>query len=164
MSVDVECVATGKSHNDRAVCQVAVVDSDAHVLLNVYVRPDKAIVSFLTPITGISAGSFQAKQPISLEEAKARVYALLGSDVILVGQGVENDIRWLGLQQGVHYSRAEDLSEHFKVYNPKYANWNFFSLRHEADVLLGSTSSGSHDASQDAIVCILVRIPLRFIL
>jgi hypothetical protein len=73
MSIDVECVATGLRHNDRAVAQIALVDQARpcrapavrvplltprpptqfeQPLLNLYVRPEEAVVSYLTPLTG----------------------------------------------------------------------------------------------------------------
>lgn len=52
LSVDVECVSTGKTHNDRGVCSVAVVDSNEETLLHAIVKPDKPVVSYLTPISG----------------------------------------------------------------------------------------------------------------
>jgi len=42
-SVDVECVATGPQHNQRAVAHIAVVDQWERVLLNVYVLPKEKV-------------------------------------------------------------------------------------------------------------------------
>ena len=38
-AIDVECVATGHTHNDRAVAQIAVVDERMRTLVNVFVKP-----------------------------------------------------------------------------------------------------------------------------
>ena len=51
-SIDVECVATAKTHNARAVAQISLVDEYEQVLLNLYVKPDLPVVSYLTPLTG----------------------------------------------------------------------------------------------------------------
>ena len=53
MSVDVECVTTGIHHDARDVCFVAVVDGNERVLLSKKVKPEKPVVSYLTPITGV---------------------------------------------------------------------------------------------------------------
>lgn len=53
LSLDVECVADGLSHDDRTVCSAAVVDYDENTMLYELVKPDKPVVSYLTPITGI---------------------------------------------------------------------------------------------------------------
>ena len=41
-AIDVECVATGHTHNDRAVAQIAVVDERMRTLVNVFVKPGTA--------------------------------------------------------------------------------------------------------------------------
>jgi hypothetical protein len=49
--IDVECCASGTSHNDRVISQISLVDGYEQVLLNVYVRPSVPVVSYLTPLT-----------------------------------------------------------------------------------------------------------------
>ena len=56
MSVDVECIATSKRHDARAVCSVAVVDAKENVLLNTKVKPEGRVFSYLTPLTGEKNG------------------------------------------------------------------------------------------------------------
>ena len=51
-SVDVECVATAKTHNARAVAQISLVDQYERIMLNIYVKPELPVVSYLTPLTG----------------------------------------------------------------------------------------------------------------
>ena len=118
-------------------------------------RPSLAIVSYLTPITGIAAGDVD-DSAITLAEALVLVYAELGPDVLLVGQAIQGDAKWLQLEAGVHYHSLHDLSETFKAFNPKYGNHSFFSLQHEATTLLGpaTMSEGAHDPCQDALVSI----------
>lgn len=162
VSVDVECVANGKGHNDRCVARVAVVgmppaghplhradqspakvDHMLHVLLDEVVAPPEGtkIVSFLTPLTGMTEAHFSTAKPLA--EVQAALLTLLGPDVILVGQGIQGDIDWLQLQAGRDYATAVDLAEIFKAYNPRYANFSFFTLRHEATVLLGPGTRAS---------------------
>ena len=132
--VDVEWVATGVRHDAHAVCLVAVVDKDERVVLNKKVKPTEKIVSYLTPCTGIREGDLDDGE--SLESVIAEVKALLGPNVVLVGQSVISDVEWLHLEQGVDYSRRVELGELFETYNPRYGNYSFFSLSHEANLLL----------------------------
>ena len=134
MSVDVECVATGRRHDAREVCSVAVVDSEGKVLLSKKVKPVSPVVSYLTPLTGLREGDLDRAERLS--DVLAEVKALLGRDVVLVGQGVRNDIEWLQLQQGVDYCDSRDLGQMFKAYNQRYGKYNYFSLSHEANTLL----------------------------
>lgn len=134
MSVDVECVATGKRHDAREVCSVAVVDATERVLLLKKVKPESPVMSYLTPLTGLRQGDLDDGERLS--DVVSEVKALLGPDVVLVGQGVKCDIEWLGLQQGRDYASTVDLGGMFKAYNSRYRKYSFFSLSHEANTLL----------------------------
>ena len=134
MSVDVECVATGERHDAREVCSVAVVDGSGKVLLSKKVKPTSPVASYLTPLTGLHKGDLD--DGARLEDVIVEVKALMGPGVVLVGQGIANDIKWLQLQQGVDYNKTVDLGEMFKVFNPRYGSYNFSSLSHEANTLL----------------------------
>lgn len=134
MSVDVECVATGRRHDDRAVCSVVVVDYNETVLLRKTVKPDKPVVSYLTPLTGFRQGDLDRGE--SLESVIAEVKSLLAPNVVLVGQGIKSDIDWLHLVEETDYRRYVDLGEMFKTYNSRYRNYSYFSLQHEANTLL----------------------------
>ena len=154
--VDVECVATGVRHDAHAVGLVAVVDKHERVVLNKKVKPTEKIVSYLTPRTGIREGDLDDGE--SLESVIAEVKALLGPDVVLVGQSVISDVEWLHLEQGVNYSRRVELGELFQTYNPRYDNYSFFSLSHEANLLLspGMTHFYARRACRHTLA------PLRF--
>ncbi len=132
--LDVECVATGRRHDDRDVCIVAVVDQNEQVLLKKKVKPEKPVVSYLTPLTGVRAGDLDNAPTVA--SVIAEVKALLGPNAVLVGQSIKSDIKWLRLEQGVDYGRTIELSEMFKANNSRYGNFSFFSLAHEANTLL----------------------------
>ena len=134
IALDVECVATGRRHDNRSVCLVAVVDENENVILKRKVKPDKPIVSYLTPLTGVSRGDLDDGKKLS--DVLTEVKALLGPDVVLVGQGTKSDIKWLQLEQGKDYDSVVDLGEMFKTYNSRYGNFSYFSLSHEANTLI----------------------------
>ena len=127
-------MARGRRHDDRSVCLVAIVDENENVILKRKVKPDKPIISYLTPLTGVSRGDLDDGKKLS--DVLAEVKALLGPDVVLVGQGTKSDIKWLQLEQGKDYDSVVDLGEMFKAYNSRYGNFSFFSLSHEANTLL----------------------------
>ena len=128
VSVDVECIAVGRRHDAKAVASVAVVDQD------------KPVVSYLTPVTGLRPGDLDGG--VSLERAVREVKALLGPDVVLVGQGVQGDITWMHLEEGVDFASAVDLGTMFRVYNPRHQRYFYYTLQHEADTLLEKGSTG----------------------
>ena len=53
LSIDVECVATGYSHLDRAPCSVAIVNDRCDILFDSLIKPDKPVVSDLFPFSGV---------------------------------------------------------------------------------------------------------------
>ena len=134
LSIDVECVATGIRHDAREVCSVAVVNAKEKVLLLKQVKPMSPVKSYLTPLTGVRQGDLDDAE--NLSDVLCEVKALLGRDVVLVGQGIQSEIKWLELEQGKDYSHAIDLGEMFKAYNSRYRNYSFFGLSHEANILI----------------------------
>ena len=134
MSVVVKSVATGKRHDARSVCSVVVIDGQEKILLTKLVKPDKPVVNYLTPLTGVKEGDLDNGEALS--DVLAQMKSLLGPDVILVGHAIPIDIDRLSLQKGIDYSSYIDLSEMFKALHPRYGNYNYFTLRHEANILI----------------------------
>jgi RNA exonuclease 4 len=118
-SIDVECVATGVQHNDRATAQIALVDGEAEVLLNLIVKPTAPVVSYLTPLTGLTEEIMEEKG-ISLEDAMIKLREALPKDAILVGQNILKDVEWLGLQRGVDFEGMLDLAAMLRCWNPAH--------------------------------------------
>jgi len=96
-AIDVECVATGYTHNDRAVAQIAVVDEQLRTLVNVFVKTTRrrrtdegasssraeeeedaknVIVSTIEPLTGITREKLE-KEGIPFEDGKFGFSCLL---------------------------------------------------------------------------------------
>eukprot|EP01043_Picozoa_sp_COSAG02_P028601 COSAG02_NODE_1742_length_11105_cov_11.079956_5_plen_332_part_00 len=92
--IDVECVATGTTHHDRSISQIALVDLADTVICDLYVIPEKPVVSYLTPLTGCNE-KLLGERGTSLEQALetlrvnlARLKDETGSLVTLVGQNI----------------------------------------------------------------------------
>lgn len=148
--IDVECVAIGHRHNDRAVGQIALVDERERVLLNVYVKPEQPVVSYLTPVSGLTEEKLRDGVP--LETALERLKSLLPTSAILVGQAIRKDVMWCKLKEGIDFHSMIDLAELYKVYSPRYRSWSRFSLEHTCSIVLGVQVYGSaHNAVDDAV-------------
>jgi DNA polymerase III epsilon subunit-like protein len=63
LSIDVECVATGYSHLDRAPCSVAIVNDRCEILFDSLIKPDKSVVSDLFPFTGVRQADLHRAPP-----------------------------------------------------------------------------------------------------
>lgn len=122
LALDVECIATGSGHNDRAVAQISVVDHDENVVFDAYVLPSAPVHSYLTALTGIDERKLQ-QHGMPLEDALAQLQALLKpGDAALVGHSLASDIRWLGLTPGTHFTETADLARLWQVWDPAYNN------------------------------------------
>eukprot|EP00889_Picochlorum_renovo_P001352 jgi/Picre1/28382/NNA_003787.t1 len=149
-SIDVECVAVGTDHNARSVAQISLVNQFEQVLLNLYVRQEAHVVSYLTPLTGLSKEILDT-QGIPLSHALHLLRTMLPKDAILVGQNISKDVEWLGLKYGQDFQELKDLTGLFRVLNPKYNSYSVFSQDHLVKTLLNWDVSGNHDAVGDAI-------------
>lgn len=152
-SIDVECVATGVQHHDRAVAQISLVDANCNPRLNLLVRPDVPVASYLTPLTGLTKEQLD-QHGTTLQNALATLRAHLPKNAILVGQNIAKDVEWLGLQEGVDYGSMVDLAALLRVWNAQYRSFTYFSQDHYASVWLGftRTEQDSHDAVADAVL------------
>ncbi|GBG25487.1 PAB-dependent polyA-specific ribonuclease subunit PAN2 [Hondaea fermentalgiana] len=162
-SIDVECIATGRTSADRAVARVALVDGDENVLMDALVRPKEKIVSYLTPLTGLEPGSLDDAP--SLEEVRAELIKLLPKNAVIVGQAIQHDLDWLRLEEGTHFASSFDIGQLFRMERGP-GRFRYFSLRHEVLHLEGfkgagvDMQAGAHDPTLDAIYS--VRIYQRF--
>ena len=164
-SIDVECVATGygscargindgcgnegqskegvpaEMYNERShrfPGRVALVDTEGNVLADIVVRPPRdgaGVVSYLTPLTGLTAKMCLGPDAKLLEEAVAIVKGLLPKNGVLVGQAIDHDVQWLGLVPGVDFERTADISDLFRQRMPS-------SLPQAAEVLKRREAEG----------------------
>jgi RNA exonuclease 4 len=109
-SIDVECVATGRQHHDRAVAQISLVDGQCTPLLNLYVRPEAPVVSYLTPLTGLTEAHL-AQHGVPLADAMATLRSRLPPSAVLVGQNIAKDVEWLGLTEGRDYAQVRHRAD-----------------------------------------------------
>ena len=107
-SIDVECIADGLQHNDRTTAQIALVDGAGGCVLDLYVKPDKDVISYLTPLTGLTAELLAEKgQP--LEQALATLKSGLPKNAVLVGQNIVSALpapTTAGVHPRTHHGRV----------------------------------------------------------
>ncbi|GIL91637.1 hypothetical protein Vretimale_9604 [Volvox reticuliferus] len=151
-AVDVECVATGLDHNSRSVAQVAIVDEHMKVLLNVYIKQERPVASYLTPLTGLTEELLR-ERGVPLVQALASVRSILPRDAVLIGQNIRQDVMWLDLKEGVDFEGMQDLQGLYRVWNEKFRSYSVFAQSHLAHVLLDwkdADRPNEHDAAEDA--------------
>jgi RNA exonuclease 4 len=174
-SIDVECVATGAGHLDRAVGRIAMVDREERCVFDVIVDPVKSghrVASYLTRLTGLTKE--QCDGGVELEEAVGKLKEALPKSAVLVGQGIEHDIEWCKLAPGVDFASFVNIADIFKTRLPPRLDaagdpsppdqpprYRFFSLRHTCQQLLSvDMQSADHDPIADAAYSL--RLFLRY--
>lgn len=64
------------------------------------------------------------------------VKSCLGPAVVLIGQNIQSDINWLGLEKGKDFKDYVELADMFATRHPRYGDNFKCSLKHKADVLI----------------------------
>ncbi|CAO3656556.1 unnamed protein product [Mucor fragilis] len=93
IAVDCEMVLTVKG---SSLARITLIDEDGSVLLDELVKPDEPIVDYLTRYSGITPARMKTAT-CSLRRAQKHVRKLVNHNVILVGHGLENDLKALQL-------------------------------------------------------------------
>lgn len=151
-SIDVECVATGIQHNARSIAQVALVDEWSRPVFSVYVKQDQPVLSYITELTGLTAEILDT-HGLPLADALAMLRAHLSPTSILIGQSIMKDVQWLQLAEGVDYFSLIDIQGLFRIWNPARGEYTSFSQDHCAKVWMGVEKRPSHNAVDDAAIC-----------
>ncbi len=129
--------------------RLTVVGVDGRLVYEAYVKPEHEIVDYNTRYSGLSARELGRLANKTLKEVQNDIMGFLTAKSILIGHGLENDLRVLRL---VHMT-VIDTSVVFMEeggYNMRH------SLKHLAKVRLGKniqTSEYGHDSREDAVTC-----------
>jgi RNA exonuclease 4 len=79
------------------------------VILDIVVKPDKPVVSYLTALTGLTQDIIDSKG-VPLADAVQQLRSCLPKDAVLVGQNILQDVQWLGLREGTDFKSCLDLA------------------------------------------------------
>ncbi|CEP14692.1 hypothetical protein [Parasitella parasitica] len=93
IAVDCEMVLTV---NGSSLARITLIDEDGSLLLDELVKPDQPILDYLTRFSGITPARMKTAT-CSLRRAQKHVRKLVNHNVILVGHGLENDLKALQL-------------------------------------------------------------------
>ena len=156
VAVDCEMCET---KNGKELTRVSVTDVHHTLLLDMLVKPAEPIIDYLTQWSGITESMLQSVTS-TLAECQVALLSLIDSDTILVGHGLENDLRALKIA----HDRCIDTALCF----PHPVLGRKHSLRYLAQQNLNlsiQTGDGidGHDSTEDASTAMrLVLLRLRF--
>ncbi|XP_065164483.1 putative exonuclease GOR isoform X3 [Atheta coriaria] len=130
--------------------KVTFIAADGSVLYDSYVRPENRIVDFNTRFSGITSDDIYGPTSCakSLSDVHADMARFITSATILVGHGLENDLRALKLIHECCIDTAIVFPHKFGVHCRR-------SLKSLAASILGwdiQTLSSGHDSHEDAFV------------
>lgn len=91
IAMDCEYVGVGAQGKDSALARLTLVNWYGAVLLDVYVRPKMAVTDFRTAVSGIRPHHLH--NAVNLDAALVLLQEHVTMDTILIGHGLENDMR-----------------------------------------------------------------------
>lgn len=77
-----------------ALARLTVIDERGHVVLDAHVKPHGAVVDLNTRFSGVKEDDLRGVEE-DLKQVRDRLGELMDEETILVGHGLENDLRAL---------------------------------------------------------------------
>lgn len=112
VALDAEMVGVGVGGLYSRLARVSLVDWEGEVIYDVHVRVEEAVTDYRTFVSGITKEDIEGPDAVSFDEAHSAVSELLEGK-ILVGHGLKNDFRALGLSHPWHLTRDTARYEPF---------------------------------------------------
>jgi len=132
------------------VTKVTVVGMDGRLVYESLVNPENDIIDYNTRFSGITAKDLNRGQTKTLKEVQNDLNGFINADSILIGHGLENDLRALNL---VHLSVIDTSLVFPHFYGLPYRR----SLRSLVRSYLKRDIQGNawgHDSYEDARACV----------
>lgn len=96
VSLDCEMVGVGPDGCGSALARVCVIDWSETTLLDTYVKVDEPVTDYRTFVSGVQAKDLQSDDAMSFDTCQHIVKNLLRNK-ILIGHGLDNDLKALGI-------------------------------------------------------------------
>ena len=129
LAIDCEMVGIGPSGYTSRLARVSIVNYDGEIVYDTHVKVDEPVTDYRTFVSGITAEDLSSESgAVSFDEAQSQVTNLI-QDKILVGHGLKNDFKVLGISHPWYLTRDTAKYEPFcKVpgpndYNPTNAQF-----------------------------------------
>jgi len=132
------------------LAKVTVVGVDGRLVYESLVWPENSIIDFNTRYSGISAKDFVSGQYKNIKEVQNDLMGFLNADTILVGHGLENDLRALNLIHSTILDTAV-VFPHFNGLPFRRSLRSLVSSYLKRDIQI---SNWGHDSYEDARACI----------
>ena len=142
IGLDCEMVMTSAGSE---LARLTAVDATHTVLLDTLVKPERPVLDYKTPFSGITEEQLRIVTT-TLVQARAQLLHLITADTVLVGHSLENDLRALKLQ----HDRVIDTSVVYpRAPGPPVKHSLRFLARRLLRRVIQSGDAG-HDSAEDA--------------
>ena len=112
LALDAEMVGVGPYGYHSRLARISIVNWDGEVVYDTLVQVEEVVTDYRTFVSGITAEDLQSDEAVSFEEAKAHVIELI-KDKVVVGHGLRNDFKVLGITHPWHVTRDTAKYEPF---------------------------------------------------
>ncbi len=155
-------VGIGPCGSYSRLARVALIDYDGAILYDTMVRVEEKVTDYRTFVSGITEADITSEHAVSFDVAQTTVRQLIQNKIV-VGHGLKNDFKVLGLSHPWHDVRDTAKYEPFmKVpeptdYNPNNANLVPKKLRVLAKDKLGmdiQQPGCAHSPVEDALAAL----------
>lgn len=145
--LDCEMVYTGLG---LELVKVTVVGVDGRLVYESLVMPENDIIDYNTRFSGITQKDLEKGQKKNLKEVQNDLMGFINADTILMGHGLENDLRALKLIHAVVIDTSV-VFPHFYGLPFRRSLRSLVSSYLKRDIQSGS---GGHDSYEDARACV----------
>lgn len=137
--------------NGLDLVKVTIIGTDGRLVYDTFVKPDKEIIDYNSRFSGITSKDFSKKRQYkSLKDVQNDLMGFINADTILIGHGLENDLRALKI---IH-TKVIDTSIIFPhFYGLPYRR----SLKSLTSIILKQLiqdENTGHDSLEDSRACL----------
>ncbi|KAG7365169.1 exonuclease [Nitzschia inconspicua] len=154
VALDCEMVGVGPSGNISVLARVSVVDWYGRKIYDAFVHVEEKVTDYRTHVSGVTEQDVKGSKALNFGIVRKQVKQLLKNKII-VGHGLENDLRALKIEQDFPWYNIRDSATQYQPYlrQDQFGQWRSRRLRDLAWYHLGiviQQEGKPHDSVEDA--------------
>jgi DNA polymerase III epsilon subunit-like protein len=154
VALDCEMVGVGPGGNISVLARVSVVDWYGRKIYDAFVHVEEKVTDYRTHVSGVTEQDVKGAKAMNFGIVRKQVKQLLKNKII-VGHGLENDLRALKIEQDFPWYNIRDSATQYQPYlrQDQFGQWLPRRLRDLAWYHLGiviQQEGKPHDSLEDA--------------